>query len=50
MYVPQVHTGHDDGTSGIDFSTVEERIKDILSFRNGKTERSEKYHATPSQT
>ena len=36
-------TGHDDGTSGIDFNTVEDRIKDILTFQNGKTERSEKW-------
>lgn len=36
-------TGHDDGTSGIDFSTVEERVRDILSFQNGKAERSEKW-------
>jgi hypothetical protein len=36
-------TGHDDGTSGIDFTTVEDRIKDILSFQNGKTQRSQKW-------
>jgi len=36
-------SGHDDGTSGVDFSTVEERVKDILSFQNGKAERSEKW-------
>nr|WP_304511876.1 DUF6765 family protein [Desulfobacula sp.] len=36
-------TGHDDGTSGIDFSTKEDRIKDILSFQDGKTQRSEKW-------
>ena len=36
-------TGYDDGTSGIDFSTVEERVRDILSFQNGKTERSEEW-------
>ncbi|HLC15257.1 MAG TPA: hypothetical protein VJL89_03410 [Thermodesulfovibrionia bacterium] len=31
-------TGYDDGTSGIDFSRVEERVRDILSFQNGKAE------------
>lgn len=36
-------SGHDDGTSGVDFSSVEERIRDILSFQNGKVERSEKW-------
>ncbi|RZB29821.1 MAG: hypothetical protein SRB1_02101 [Desulfobacteraceae bacterium Eth-SRB1] len=36
-------TAHDDGTSGVNFGTVEERVKDILSFQNGKTERSEKW-------
>ena len=35
--------GHDDGTSGVEFSTVEERVRDILSFQNGKAERSEKW-------
>ena len=35
--------GHDDGTSGVDFSTVEERVRDILSFQNGKAERSEEW-------
>jgi len=35
--------GHDDGTSGVEFSTVEERVRDILTFQNGKTERSEKW-------
>ena len=34
---------HDDGTSGVDFSTVEERVRDILTFQNGKAERSEKW-------
>jgi len=38
-------TGYDDGTSGIDFSTKEDRIKDILSFQDGKTQRSEKWRA-----
>jgi len=28
-----IATGHDDGTNGIDFSRVEDRIKDILSFQ-----------------
>ena len=36
-------TGNDDGTSGIDFSTKEDRIKDILFFQDGKTQRSEKW-------
>ncbi len=36
-------SGYGDGTSGVDFSTVEERISDILSFQNGKAERSEKW-------
>ncbi|MBC8438907.1 MAG: hypothetical protein H8D87_04405 [Deltaproteobacteria bacterium] len=36
-------TGHDDGTSGIDFSIVEDCIKDILSFQNRKTQRSKKW-------
>jgi len=35
--------GHDDGTSGIDFGRVEDRIKDILSFQGGKTQRSKKW-------
>ncbi|MEA2014233.1 MAG: DUF6765 family protein [Thermodesulfobacteriota bacterium] len=38
-------SGHDDGTSGVEFSTVEEPVRDILSFQNGKTERSEKWRA-----
>jgi hypothetical protein len=36
-----VSSGYDDGTSGVDFSTVKERVKDILSFQHGKVERSE---------
>jgi len=35
--------GHDDGTSGIDFTRVEDHIKDILSFQGGKTQRLEKW-------
>ena len=35
--------GYDDGTSGVEFSTVEERVRDILAFQNGKAERSEKW-------
>jgi len=35
--------GHNDGTSGVEFSTVEERVRDILTFQNGKAERSEKW-------
>lgn len=35
--------GHDDGTSGIDFSTVQDRIKEILSFQGGKKQRSQKW-------
>ena len=42
-------TGHDDGTSGVDFSTVEERVRDILSFQNGKAERSEKWRTAFSK-
>lgn len=38
-------SGYDDGTSGVDFGTVEERIRDILIFQNGKAERSEKWRA-----
>jgi len=38
-------SGYDDGTSGVDFSTVEERVRDILSFQNGKAERSEEWRA-----
>jgi len=37
--------GHDEGTSGVEFSTVEERVSDILSFQNGKVERSEKWRS-----
>ncbi len=36
-------TGYDDGTSGVDFNTVEECVRDIMSFQNGKAERSEKW-------
>lgn len=36
-------SGYDDGTSGVDFSTAEERIRDILLYQNGKAERSEKW-------
>ena len=35
--------GHDEGTSSVDFSTVKERVRDILSFQSGKAERSEKW-------
>ena len=38
-------SGHDDGTSGVDFDAVEECIRDIFSFQNGKAERSEKWRA-----
>jgi hypothetical protein len=42
-----VSVGHvyDDGTSGVDFSAVKERVKDILSFQHGKAERSEMWRA-----
>lgn len=36
-------SGYDDGTSGVDFSRVDERVRDILSFQNGKAERSEEW-------
>ena len=36
-------SGYNDGTSGVKFSTVEEGVRDILTFQNGKTERSEKW-------
>jgi len=40
-----VSSGHDDGTSGVDFSTAKERVKDILSFQHGKAERSEEWRS-----
>jgi hypothetical protein len=40
-----VSTGYDDGTSGIDFGTIKERVKDILSFQHGKAKRSEQWRA-----
>jgi hypothetical protein len=44
-----VSKGYDDGTSGVDFSTVRERVKDILSFQHGKRKRSEKWRSAFSQ-
>jgi len=40
-----VSSGHDDGTSGVDFSTVKERMKDILMFQHGKRKRSEQWRS-----
>lgn len=40
-----ISSGHDDGTSGIDFGTVKERVKDILSFQQGKAKRCEKWRS-----
>ncbi len=40
-----VGSGYDDGTSGVDFSTVKERVRDILSFQHGKAKRSEKWRS-----
>lgn len=34
---------HDDGTSGVDFNTVKQRVRDILSLQNGKSKRSEEW-------
>ena len=35
--------GYDDGTSGVDFSKVKQKVRDILSIQNGKSERSEEW-------
>lgn len=35
--------GYDDGTSGVEFSSVQGKIMDLLSFQHGKSERSEKW-------
>jgi hypothetical protein len=40
---------YDDGTSGVDFTTVKERVKDILSFQHGKAERSEQWRSAFSR-
>lgn len=40
-----VSQGHDDGTSGIDFATKKDRIKDLLFFQNGKAQRSQKWRS-----
>jgi len=35
--------GYDDGTSGVDFDSVKEKVFDLLFFQHGKPERSEKW-------
>ena len=35
--------GYDDGTSGVDFGRVKEKVMDLLSFQHGKSERSEEW-------
>jgi hypothetical protein len=38
-----VSKGYDDGTSGVDFGKVMEKVKEILSLQSGKSERSEEW-------
>ena len=38
-----VSHGFDDGTSGVEFNRVRDRIRDILAFQHGKNERSENW-------
>jgi hypothetical protein len=40
-----VSNDYDDGTSGVDFGTVKERVKDVLSFQHGKAKRSEEWRS-----
>ncbi|MBW1673393.1 MAG: hypothetical protein JRJ45_07055 [Deltaproteobacteria bacterium] len=41
--------GYDDGTSGVNFDSVKEKVVDLLSFQHGKSERSEKWRDTFSK-
>ena len=44
-----ISKGYDDGTSGVDFDIVKEKVVDLLSFQHGKLERSKKWRDTFSK-